>query len=178
MLTVLYGPSCIGKTTLISRLVNGFNWKPISCYLTRTIRSTDVGRVEITRERFKELEGEEYFHCVNHHFETSYGTPKHELIKAENCKTDRYILDFMIKNYLQLNQFEHKKIIMLPECLEKFKLQIESSGRHDRTKDILRDIEEHYNEEKIMSYKNIGFEVLISKFNDVDATLSDLNGII
>jgi guanylate kinase len=178
MLTVLYGPSCVGKTTLINRLITDYSWKPISCYLTRTIRPSDVGRVEITREKFQELENDEYFHCVNHHFETSYGTPKHELTNAENCKTNVYILDFMIKNYSQLEVFEHDKIIILPESLEKFKSQIETSGRSDRTKDILKDLEENYNEEKIMTYKNIGFKTIINKFNDIDATLSDFCGVI
>ena len=143
MLTILYGPSCVGKTTLIKYLISDYGWQSISCYITRPVRLSDIHRVPVTKEEFKKLEEENFFHCVNHHFEASYGTPKNELVDSAKGGTDRFVLDFMLKNYLQLEPFEHKKIIVLPESLEKLELQIYISGRSNRLKDILEDIEEN-----------------------------------
>ncbi len=174
MLTILYGPSCVGKTTLIKHLINDYHYKPISCYLTRPLRVGDVGRISVTKEEFKKLEKENFFHCVNHHFEASYGTPKNELVDSSKNDKDRFVLDFMLKKYLQLEPFEHKKIIILPESIEKLKIQIESSGRSNRLEYILEDIEENYSEEKLTSYKDNGFKVITSSFNNVSVTLKDL----
>jgi guanylate kinase len=173
MLTILYGPSCVGKTTLIKHLITDYNWKPISCYLTRPIRVGDVGRIPVTKEEFKKLEEEDFFHCVNHHFEASYGTPKNELVDSAKSYADRFVLDFMLKNYFQLEPFEHKKIIVLPESIEKLKLQIDGSDRSNRYESILKDIEENYSEEKLTFYKDNGFKILVTRFDDIAATLQD-----
>jgi guanylate kinase len=178
MLTILYGPSCVGKTTLINHLINDYNWKPIFCYLTRPVRVGDVGdvgRIRVTKEEFKKLEKENFFHCVNHHFETSYGTPKNELVDSAKSYADRFVLDFMLKNHLQLEPFEHKKIIVLPESIEKLKLQIDGSDRPNRYESILKDIEENYSEEKLTFYKDNGFKILVTRFNDIAATLNGKN---
>ena len=175
MLTILYGPSCVGKTTLIKHLITDYGWQSISCYLTRHLRTSDIHRVPVTKEEFKKLKEENFFHCVNYHFETLYGTPKIELINSSKSgSADRFVLDFMLKNYLQLEPFEHKKIIILPESIETLKLQIDRSGRSNRSDDILKDIEENYNEEKLMPYKDCGFKILTSSFDDVSATLQGL----
>jgi guanylate kinase len=173
MLTILYGPSCVGKTTLIKHLINDYHWKPISCYLTRPLRVGDVGRIPVTKEEFEKLEKENFFHCVNHHFEASYGTPKNELVDSAQSHADRFVLDFMLKNYLQLEPFEHKKIIILPESIENLKLQIDGSDRSNRYESILKDIEENYSEEKLTFYKDNGFKILVTRYNDIAATLND-----
>lgn len=174
MLTILYGPSCVGKTTLIKHLISDYDWQSISCYLTRPLRPSDVGRVYVAEEEFKKLEEANFFHCVNRHFDASYGTPKNELLDSSKSNTDQFVLDFMLKNYLQLEPFEHKKIIVLPESLEKLKLQIDRSGRSNRSKDILEDIQENYSEEKLMSYKDNGFKILTSNFDNISDTLKGL----
>jgi guanylate kinase len=174
MLTILYGPSCVGKTTLIKHLISDYGWQSISCYLTRSVRSSDIRRVPVTKEEFKKLEEENFFHCVNHHFEASYGTPKNELVDSSKSNTDRFVLDFMLKNYLQLEQFEHEKIIVLPESIEKLKLQVDGANRSNRFEDILKDIEENYCEEKLIFYKNNGFKIITSIFNNVNTTLEKL----
>jgi guanylate kinase len=174
MLTIIYGPSCVGKTTLIRHLISDYGWQSISCYLTRPVRSSDIARVPLTKEEFKKLEEENFFHCVNHHFEASYGTPRNELIDSGRSNTNRFVLDFMLKNYLQLEPFEHEKIIILPESIENLKLQIDSADRSNRLEDILQDMEENYNEEKLTHYKSNGFKVLINSFGNVSATLKNI----
>lgn len=173
MLTILYGPSCVGKTTLIKHLISDYGWQSISCYITRPVRSSDIRRVSVTRKEFKKLEEENFFHCVNHHFEASYGTPKNELVDSAKSCADRFVLDFMLKNYFQLEPFEHKKIIVLPESIENLKLQIDGSDRSNRYESILKDIEENYSEEKLTFYKDNGFKILVTRFNNIAATLND-----
>lgn len=174
MLTILYGPSCVGKTTLIKHLISDYGWQSISCYLTRPLRSSDVGRVYVAEEEFKKLEEEKFFHCVNRHFEASYGTPKNELLNSSKSNTGRFVLDFMLKNYLQLEQFEHEKIIVLSESIEKLKLQVDEANRSNRFEDILKDIEENYSEEKLIFYKDNGFKIITNSFNNVNTTLEKL----
>ena len=79
----------------------------------------------------------------------------------------------MLKNYFQLEPFEHKKIIVLPESIENLKLQIDGSDRSNRYESILKDIEENYSEEKLTFYKDNGFKILVTRFNNIAATLND-----
>lgn len=174
MLTILYGPSCVGKTTLIKHLISDYGWQSISCYLTRPLRPSDINRVYVAKKEFKRLEAGKFFHCVNHHFEALYGTPKNELVDSSKSNTSRFVLDFMLKNYLQLEQFEHEKIIIFPESIEKLKLQIEGANRSNRFEDILKDIEDNYSPEQLLFYKNNGFKVIINSFNDIKTTLEKL----
>jgi guanylate kinase len=174
MLTVLYGTSCVGKTTLIKRLISNYNWKTIPTTVTRSLRpDEDIARISITENEFNQLKKEGKFHCVNRYFGTSYGVPMEEVIYAENNKKDEYILDFMIEDYMDMQNVQHRKIILIPESIDKFTLQVEASGRSNRINEIFRDLENNYNDEKIIFYKNSGFDILLSRFGNVDATLHD-----
>ena len=178
MLTVLYGPSCVGKTTLINILVNRYQWKPINCYLTRDLRSDDVARISITPELFHEKEIRGEFQCVNHQFQSSYGTPRDELINATTISQDSYILDFMLKNYAQLEDLEHTKILILPETRDTLKSQIIAANRKDRESEILLDLDDNYSEEKILACIAKGFKILTVKYNCIDTNLKTFMELI
>jgi guanylate kinase len=159
MLTVLYGTSCVGKTTLIRHLRDYYQWIPIPCYLTRSLRESDICRVSITQKIFNKRDREGYFFCVNHQFGTYYGTPKQEIVGAIKDLDNNYVLDFMIKNREQFECLEHRKILMIPETEELLRSRIISANRQDREREILADFRQNYNSDKVSFYMNKGFEV-------------------
>jgi guanylate kinase len=173
MLTILYGTSCVGKTTLIKHLRDDYQWIPISCYLTRPLRASDVSRISITKEVFNCKDQEGHFFCKNAQFDTLYGTPVKELEIAIEDSNNNYILDFMIKNYEQFECLKHRKILMLPETEELLKLRIISTNRQERESEILTDFRENYNPDKILFYKNKGFEVFTFRNTCIEETLQE-----
>jgi len=173
MLTLLYGTSCIGKTTLIRHLRDNYQWTPIPCYLTRSLRESDICRVSITHEIFNKRDKEGYFFCTNHQFGTYYGTPKQEIVTAINDLSNNYVLDFMIKNHQQFECFNHRKILILPETEELLKSRIISASRHEREYESITDFRQNYNSAKVSFYINKGFEIFTVRDTCIEKNLQE-----
>lgn len=106
MLVILYGVSCVEKTTLISELIEKHAWKAINCYLTRDIRSDDIARIKITKENFLILERQRFFLATNRHFNVWHGMPLPEIKNATFNKTQIFVLDFMLKKQISTAIFQ------------------------------------------------------------------------
>ena len=144
MLVLLFGVSCVGKSTLINELIDGFGWRYIPTYMTRPLRKDEIGKVSISKSQFNELKVAGYFVTVNDLFGNLYGTPLREVREAVNDITSRWILDFPISRRHLLDNYPHIGIVVLPESIEQLTEQVRSVGREERLTDILEDYNRHY----------------------------------
>ena len=178
MLIVLYGTSCIGKTTLIKYLIDNHQWIPISCYLTRPLRDSDIARITVTNKEFNAKDGAGYFSFVNQQYNVMYGTPEDELRIAANDLNNKYILDFMLKNSWQLENINHTRVIMLPETEEFLKSRISLANRQERLSEILIDFQENYNLEKVFLCEQKGFKILIVRNNSIESIFREFTELL
>lgn len=177
MLTVLFGTSCVGKTTLINNLQNKYSTKFVSCYTTRPSRLNDIGRYTINENDFAYLEKGGKFLIVNTNFNYKYGTPIDEINEAVNSQGN-YIVDFLIKDLHSFDSFRCKKIIVIPENEKQLIEQITSANRLERKDEIISDYRENYNSDKIKEYINKGCLIYLNYFNNVDLNISQLFNLI
>jgi guanylate kinase len=79
MLTILFGVSCVGKSTLIQKLRNHFGWLSIPTYMTRQLRIGETEKISVSHTDFIEMEHRNFFICVNNIYGNKYGTPRKEI---------------------------------------------------------------------------------------------------
>jgi guanylate kinase len=144
MLVILFGASCVGKTSLIQNLKVSFGWSSISTYMTRELRIGETEKQSITNDYFLQMEAEKRFVCVNEIFENKYGTPKDEIEIAVKDRDRYWILDFPISARYLLSQYKYISVIVLPSDKDQLIDQITKSNRLDRSEYILKEYDEFY----------------------------------
>lgn len=173
MLIVLYGTSCVGKTTLQKRLIEKYNVAPVRCYFTRDLREDDIARSKLTKVEFFKLVEQQKIANVNHIFGNFYGTSSKDLSLALTTTTN-YVLDYSISNYEQLGNYHPKNIIILPENLAQLEGQIIKSGRQKRKKQIISEYFSLYSEIEIKKLKEKNFSIVTNYLHDVDRTVCEI----
>lgn len=167
MLVILYGVSCVGKTTLMRSLEKEFNWKIVTTYMTRKQREGEYEKKQISLSRLIELEEQKFFLCVNHLASASYGTPLGEIQDAIFQK-DVFCLDFPIHKKEIFDQLPYTGIVIMPENIEQLLFQIQASGRNNRKKSILQDFQNNYIKD------NLEFRIFINKKNEIRNTCLEI----
>lgn len=173
MLTILYGTSCSGKTEIIKNLVEKHNYKIIMCYHTRKPRENDLARESITKNEFDELVEKGIIGFVNEHLDAKYGNKIGDFKNAELSK-DNYILDWPLSSREKLQQFNHLKIIIIPQTIEQLKFQIIKSGREKRMDEILSDFELNYSEEKLVELQRKDYIVIVNERDQINQTINNI----
>ncbi len=163
MLVVLFGTSCVGRTTLIKGLVRDYGFNLVNWYTTRPVRKEDLGRFNVEIEEFQRLEAEKFFMLANKAHRYFYGMPYHEFIIAVNSN-DYYVVDFNIRDLNLVDSFICVKIIVLPEDENHLKTQIATAERLERTVDILADYKINFNPSKIQEYRQHNCLVFTNRF--------------
>ncbi len=174
MLLILYGTSCSGKTEIIRHLVKFHEFQIIECYHTRKqVRKTDIARIRLSDDEFDEMviKGELAF--VNEQLNARYAN-KPEDFKTAVKSTERYVLDWPINKSEKLIEFEHIKIIIMPESQEQLTDQIKKAERTERLTEILDDYKTFYALEKLLVYENDGFHVVYNKDNRIKESVEEI----
>jgi guanylate kinase len=96
MLTILFGVSGVGKSSLIRELRNEFGWSSIPTYMTRSLRPGETEKISVSEPDFAKMENEDLFVCVNQIFGNKYGTPRKEIEIAVHDQESYWVLDFPI----------------------------------------------------------------------------------
>ncbi len=177
MLTMLYGTSCCGKSTLIKILCDQHNFCPINGYMTRTLRNDDFARIPVSVERFREMQFKGEFAIINEHLAGSYGNLRKELELA-TTETTNYILDFLIKDQYKLDSYPHERIIILPEGKSQLIAQIKQAGRESRMDDILQDYDDHYNARSLKEFIAKGYHLVINVPNKPEIAIHKILTIL
>ncbi len=167
MLVLLFGVSCVGKTSLIQDLKDSFGWLSISTYMTREIRLGETEKQSITNDRFVQMETEKHFICANEIFGNKYGTPKNEIEIAVKDQNKYWMLDFPISKRHLLKEYKYTPVVIL--ALDKKQLieQITKSNRLDRLEYILKEYDDHYQKYHDFTDKNNTDIVIINHTNEL-----------
>jgi len=177
MLVILFGTSCVGKTTLIRGLIRKYNYNYVSCYTTRPPRENDIGRYSVTFDEFQRLASDNKFMLINNNFNYLYGTPLDEIENAVYSK-EFFVVDFMIKDQNSFDSFKCTKIVVVPENVTQLRKQIIAAGRLNRMDDILQDYAQNFNLEKIDSYRKRGFKIFQNTYDAINNNVKFLHNLI
>lgn len=174
MLIVLYGTSCVGKTSIKRILVEKYNLKPVKCYVTRKVRIDDVHRVHVTQSEFKKLREEGKIKVENSLYGNLYGACESDLMESQK-KEKNFILDFSIHNYEKLIKYNPKNIVII---VDDIKSRIELSDRSNRKIEILEEYNKYYNHVKLEEYRKLGFHIIINSYSEFEKCISNIEKIL
>jgi guanylate kinase len=146
MLVLLFGVSCVGKTSLIQDLKDSFGWLSISTYMTREVRLGETEKQSVTNDYFVQMEAEKKFICVNEIFGNKYGTPKNEIEIAVEDQGRYWMLDFPISKRHLLKEYKYIPVVILAFDKKQLIEQITKSNRLDRLEYILKEYDDYYAE--------------------------------
>jgi len=144
MLTILFGVSGVGKSTLIRELRYQFGWLSIPTYMTRLLRPGETEKISISDTDFVRMENENLFVCVNHIFGNKYGTPRKEIEIAVQDQGSYWMHDFPISRMNLLGDYKYLGFVILPQNEDQLIEQVKISNRTERLKFILQEYREHY----------------------------------
>lgn len=174
MLLILYGPSCVGKTTIIKKLCELEDIDPIMCYTTRKSRESDFARISIADIEFESMKERNEFLIVNEHLGAKYGNIKEEFQKAVSNNERYFIIDYMIKDYLKFESFKPLNFVVLPKNETQLLKQIENAGRLERRSKIIKDYKTNYSEIAILNSLGSQAKIVINYENEVDRTVENI----
>lgn len=173
MLIVLYGTSCVGKTTLQKRLIEKYNVNPVRCYFTRDLREDDIARSKLTLAEFSKLVEVQKIGIVNDIFGNLYGTSSEDLDLASTTETN-YVLDYSLLNYEQLIGYHPKNIIIIPENITQLEGQISKSGREERKDKIISEYLKLYSRDELEKFKEKKFSIVTNYSHNIDAAVREI----
>lgn len=151
MLVLIYGPSCVGKTSLIRSLNQKYSWPIIPTEMTRQARPGETEKVCITSAEFESNRAAGHYLCENYLYGNWYGTPFHHIDLAQQ-RGEPYLLDMPIKTrYTIFANISHLGIAILPESRMALESRIKQSGREARMQYILDEYDNDYDLEKLNS---------------------------
>lgn len=144
MLTILFGVSGVGKSSLIRELRNEFGWSSIPTYMTRSLRPGETEKISVSETDFAKMENEDLFVCVNQIFGNKYGTPRKEIEIAVHDQESYWVLDFPISKIDLLNAYKYIGFVVLPQDEDQLVNQVKNSNRAERLQFILQDYKNYY----------------------------------
>jgi len=173
MLTILLGPSGVGKTAIIEILVTQFNWKPLISYITREKRDNELYKKCITNEKFDTLELNDLLYSNIAQLNNRYGTLKADISTAVESG-DHWILDFSVSYYQSyFSNLPHQAFIIMPENGFQLRDQLILANRTERASTCLSELEKF----SPIYRDNLGIHNSIEIINKKDAlnqTVSEL----
>lgn len=144
MLTIFFGVSCVGKSTLMQELRSQFGWLTIPTYVTRPLRFGETEKISISHADFLEMEDREVFLCVNQIYGNRYGIPRAEVEFAIQNRDRYWVLDFPISKKYLLDGYHYSGFVILPQDETQLVQQAKIAGRIDRLSTILEEYRKRY----------------------------------
>jgi len=137
MLALLFGPSCVGKSTVISVLRAGGGWRTVPTYTTRPLRKCEADKLSVSHGEFEYMELHGAFLGVNNFYGNRYGTPLAEIKHAVEATSEKWIMDYPYAKREVFSELTHVGFILMPANSEQLEEQIHASGRADRLRLIV-----------------------------------------
>lgn len=176
MLVVLFGVSCVGKTTIIEKLITQ-GCLPIRVYTTRPLRKGEIVKIHLSEENFDEYQNQHRFAWTNQFFNTKYGTSQEDISQALSSP-DVYLLDYSLSRKKDFDHIDCKKIIILPESIEALSQQVKSANREDRISEIFCEYESYYSTSAIEEYLHQGFISVTNYYQFPQKAIDDIKSYI
>jgi guanylate kinase len=145
MLSIFYGCSCVGKTSIMEALHHRYGWQFITIFTTRASRNQEFYKLTLDSGSFerKVQSGDALF--VNECYGNFYGVSKDDILIATTRIREVWMLDFSIANHEQTkNLLNTKRVVILPEDELQLTAQISEANRSERGASILQDYRQNY----------------------------------
>lgn len=181
MLTVLYGPSCIGKTSIQKLLIDSRGFIAVRCFTTRELRKEgDPGRVHVDQQQFRTLRERGEFYISNLQFGEYYGASRIDIERAVASTEHHYVLDFRIRDRVQLEYVPHLRILVVVDDEQQLRRHIVSAGRTRREEEIIEEYRRHYSPGEMALLRASGFKIVKNRFGrlgDAASCVSQLSQV-
>ena len=143
MLVVLYGSSCVGKTTIMHYLRDHYKWKLVPVYTTRLIRNNESDKIHLEKQEllFGKISG---IYLLNECYGNYYGTPTDCLKSASASLDNIWCLDFQYEKRYLLSPYRCYEMVVITQDRNQLIQQIYKSGRESRKDRILEEYETIY----------------------------------
>ena len=174
---ILIGPSGVGKSTVIRRLVSrGNKFRYVTPYTDRPLRLGETDKISVSRDEFTDMENEGKFVAVNHHFSYRYGTPKDLVVEIINS-SKMPILDMQLSGIKTLSYFADilLKIYIAPPNMDELLRRLNNEGRNQNDR-FLRG-EKEISELSEINFQHIDIDFLVVN-SDIDQTVNEVLKII
>jgi guanylate kinase len=117
---LIMGPSGVGKTAVIRRLLSkDQRFAYIRPYTTRPLREGEADKISVSSSRFQQMAREGAFVVVNYLYGAFYGTPKNAI--AQSLSTGKFpVLDWPISEVGRITKFLNSqvhRVYLGPPCL-------------------------------------------------------------
>lgn len=144
LLVLFFGPSGVGKTTIMRDLNQKHGWHMIPTIMTRSLRPGEYEKRSVSALEFQSIAESNGFLCQNDLFGARYGTPVKEVAHAAQADNELWMLDFPLSRKEIFNNITHQSLIILPASRRQLEDQLKHAGRSERLDDALHDYEANY----------------------------------
>lgn len=164
MLVVLFGPSGVGKTSLIRILVRKHGYRILRTYTTRPPRGVDDDRHSVSEEEFADLESSGVITSTSTVFNYRYGAEKKSLQESLTNGNPRYLVDFALENWQDIAAFGGSMVgvLVLPPSKAELTRRLLAQNRQSRLDESLRQLAYCTNAAKHGLPSTIGNRVVVN----------------
>src|SRR5579872_3225328 len=137
MLIVVYGPSGVGKSVVMRRLVEAYGWRRVRTVSTRPNRC-DEDRLSVSEAVFSALQSDGRLAHINYFYGHYYASMVEDLVEGSKpeCK-EKYVVDMSVERPLPRDLFPHLAIVILPRDEEQLRQQLRAAQRDAREGEAL-----------------------------------------
>lgn len=132
MLLLLYGPTGVGKSTVIELLVDRYGFQCITTYTTRDERTDDRFKRPVTLEEFNRLNAAGDFFRVKPPIGDVFYAESGDELERSRLTSENWCLDMSLQNWETYADFKPLKIFLLPSVAHQLEDQLVMAGRPER----------------------------------------------
>ena len=142
MLVILLGPSGVGKSAVIKRLLSDYNWTPLISIVTRPSRVDDAYKVSVSDDSYNMLRDVGKLWS-----DVSLGGYRYALLKSEVEQAirskDAFVVDFSLDSWKQyFAGLNHFTIYLSAENRDVLVSRLKQDEREDRLESSIKSAEE------------------------------------
>lgn len=149
MLSLLLGPSGVGKSSVIDILVEEFGWRSITSVTTRPPRMDEKHKISLSRAEYQQRLDENLLFSHVEQLGHMYGTSRAEIELA--VRDDAFwVLDFSVERYRgAFSKVPHQAFVIVPETEAQLLDQLAVAGRHERIGVALNELRTHFDDSSV-----------------------------
>jgi guanylate kinase len=140
MLMLIFGPTGVGKSTIISSLVDDYQFSCVVTYTTRPARTDDRFKRTVSEQEFDRLVSRGFlFRSKPPIGGFRYGESALDLSESRSLN-GFWCLDMSISSFDLYKEFDPLNVIVLPKDADQLKDQLASCDREDRIERALSEL--------------------------------------
>lgn len=177
MLVLLLGPSGVGKSSIISNLVQNYNWVPIISWITREERANELFKVSISSKSYEMLATNDLLWSDVRQLGHCYGLLRNEINAALSDRSRFHIVDYgLAARTKYFSDVEHMVLYLTTDTEATLRTRITTAGRPERIQSAI-----HTQQELDIWYAEIGLREgakrVLNGTDRIDEVSAEINQI-